>query len=422
MKTIRYKRARLGIASIVLMLGSLGLSPKTTPAALPGNCTQVGTTLAGNTLWECPPATPTAAVTATATNTGVPPSQTPSLTPAPTMTTRPTASATQTALPTSTSVATATAAPGLAAVDPAILGTCTAAIHDRYVVTGPDGKPYRTWHPQVVPVDPADPTLGTCTFAHEHGDDPTGSLANPALPPFGYVAAVAGLVEPHEGYKVTVINKGAVNSPEGYSALNSTRVVVHSGTGGAGRFDAQFHSAMFDIVGPNGFYAHLQGMADTGGVGSICANPRQGKTVVTLPGTGCNVTSLYEIWSMFFSVHDAANNEVVHAIFAPAVFDPITILNPADPPSHRATYLATNYFPNGPFFGCRREEYSGPVYWYNSGRQTSYLTDAYGLIGAGPVLQQVSATSALGIAMASGNFYQMKMDSNTCAPGLGVKN
>src|SRR5579859_8063668 len=56
----------------------------------------------------------------------------------PTATATPTQIATlvPTALPT---LAPSATAPALPAVDPAILGTCTAAIHDRYVVTGPDG-------------------------------------------------------------------------------------------------------------------------------------------------------------------------------------------------------------------------------------------------------------------------------------------
>lgn len=109
---------------------------------------------------------------------------------------------------------TATSAPDsvvLPSVDPVILGTCPAAVHDRYTVVGPDGKTYRTWHPATVPLDPNDPLKGTCTFAHEHGDDPRTLLVNPSLPPFGYIGALAGDNEPHEGFKVFVANRGVVN-------------------------------------------------------------------------------------------------------------------------------------------------------------------------------------------------------------------
>src|SRR5258706_16100071 len=37
---------------------------------------------------------------------------------------------------------------------PATVDTCTQAQHDQYVVIGPDGKNYPTWHP------PVDPTTG----------------------------------------------------------------------------------------------------------------------------------------------------------------------------------------------------------------------------------------------------------------------
>lgn len=49
--------------------------------------------------------------------------------------------------------------------------TCTAAEHEAYAVAGPDGKLYPGWHPPVH--ERADGT--TCTFGHEHGDDPRNS-------------------------------------------------------------------------------------------------------------------------------------------------------------------------------------------------------------------------------------------------------
>ncbi|MEM4186984.1 MAG: hypothetical protein QW801_06880, partial [Candidatus Caldarchaeum sp.] len=90
------------------------------------------------------------------------------------------------------------------AVNPAILGTCPPEVHDRYYVIGPDGRKYRTWHPVTVPIDPANPSRGTCTFAHEHGDNPRQGSFND-LPAFGYAAKVAGMVEEiaaHAGFKV----------------------------------------------------------------------------------------------------------------------------------------------------------------------------------------------------------------------------
>ena len=56
--------------------------------------------------------------------------------------------------------------------------TCTQAFHDTYYAIGPDGKKYPTWHPPTA-TDPA--TTRLCSFGHEHGRDPRGSLLWDAL-------------------------------------------------------------------------------------------------------------------------------------------------------------------------------------------------------------------------------------------------
>src|SRR5579859_4939544 len=78
---------------------------------------------------------------------------------------------------------------------------CPEWVHDQYVTSGPDGNTYPTWHP------PVDPQYG-CYFGHEHGADPRTSRANADLPAFGYAAAQMGMVEPHVGFKVFVMNAG----------------------------------------------------------------------------------------------------------------------------------------------------------------------------------------------------------------------
>lgn len=55
---------------------------------------------------------------------------------------------------------------------PTAADTCSAELHASYNTTGPDGKIYPTWHPAQV-TDPA--TGKSCTFGHEHGDDPSTS-------------------------------------------------------------------------------------------------------------------------------------------------------------------------------------------------------------------------------------------------------
>ena len=55
---------------------------------------------------------------------------------------------------------------------PTARDTCSAALHASHSVIGPDGKRYPTWH---APTD-TDPATGeTCTYGHEHGDDPSTS-------------------------------------------------------------------------------------------------------------------------------------------------------------------------------------------------------------------------------------------------------
>jgi hypothetical protein len=116
--------------------------------------------------------------------------------------------------------------------------TCSAELHRSFSVVGPDGKLYPTWHPPTV-VDPA--TGRTCSFGHEHGDDPSTSDlytwvtdfldATPTTSrgiPFGYVsealdtyAATRDNVTRHEdnvGHKIIVANdiKLVTAAPRGY--------------------------------------------------------------------------------------------------------------------------------------------------------------------------------------------------------------
>jgi hypothetical protein len=121
---------------------------------------------------------------------------------------------------------------------PTSYDTCSAAFHASFSVIGPDGKRYPTWHPPTA-VDPS--TGQTCTFGHEHGDDPSTSNiytwvtdfldATPSTSrgiPFGYVsealdtyAANSSTVTRHEdnvGHKIIVANnvKLVAQSPRGY--------------------------------------------------------------------------------------------------------------------------------------------------------------------------------------------------------------
>jgi hypothetical protein len=142
---------------------------------------------------------------------------------------------------------------------------------------------------------------------------------------------------------------------------------------------------------------------------------------VIVPGAGCDVGSLYEIWQFVLPIRYPDGTEVVRAHGSTAVFDPITVMNPAD----RGQLVRTSdAFPQwGENHGCDREAYHGPVYWYNRlGGSTTYRTDAFGVIRPdGPLVQTVSRHDAIGIPMTADQS-QFKLHRPTCAAGLGSKN
>jgi hypothetical protein len=301
---------------------------------------------------------------------------------------------------------------------------CSQEVHDKYVTTGPDGKTYPTWHPAVDPET-------KCHFDHEHGDDPRLSIANSELPAFGYINSVAQEDhtnhEPHNGFKVFVVNKGTINDEKRIAAA-STRIVAHMGTGGVARFDRQFHSLQFDLIADDGHYVHVQGMADTGQAGSICDRDRTtsdndatndiGRTVVTVPEAGCNISSLYEIWLFRLTVRNE-KGEKATIIASTAVFDPITILDSTD---HSKQIFTRDAFNLDNYHGCDREAYHGPVYWYNKDGDTVYYTDAMGnIVESGALRQEISAHADIGIPM-NQDQTQMKLMSFSCSPGLGLSN
>ena len=165
-----------------------------------------------------------------------------------------------------------------------------------------------------------------------------------------------------------------------------SRSVFHMGTGGPKRFNMPHHSAEIRLVHPEfGLKAFTQLMMDTGGVGAVC-DPRQQAPVkdVMQLNSPCRLNSGYEIWSTEASVM-ANGREVYRAFATPAVFDPITLFNPANPTevvyAWDARVSAIKNFPGDDWSGnrgCDRESYAQPGYWYNGSGQTAYYTDAMG--------------------------------------------
>ncbi len=105
--------------------------------------------------------------------------------------------------------------------------TCPAWVHDQYTAEGPDGKLYRTWHPQIDPVY-------WCYFEHEHGSNPALFSGYPEVQPlFNYYSEQTGQIEPHNGYKVLVIDE----TNNDVSAMYT----IHGGTAGQGRACTRYH-------------------------------------------------------------------------------------------------------------------------------------------------------------------------------------
>ena len=110
--------------------------------------------------------------------------------------------------------------------------TCPAWVHDEvYVTKGPNGQTYPTWHPQIDPVY-------WCYFGHEHGSDPSLFKAD-YKPAYGYVSGVAGVDEPHAGFKSYAFDDG----------LGRVWLITHHfGTGGLKRACARHHSLDVAVI------------------------------------------------------------------------------------------------------------------------------------------------------------------------------
>lgn len=299
------------------------------------------------------------------------------------------------------------------------LGTCSAATHDTYIVLGDDGSFYRTWHPQTDPRG--------CVYGHEHGDNPAMMQnAEIAASPvrFGYIGRRMNHDEPHEGFKVFIANPGDMND-EGRVNRVYSRSVFHMGTGGPLRFNTSHHSAEIRLIHPEfGLKAFTQLMMNTGGVAPVCdpRAPAPVKDGIVL-GQPCRINSAYEIWSTMQSVQ-FQGREVYRAFATPAVFDPITVFNPANPTEVVYAWdprvaAVKNFNDNWSYFrGCSRESYAQPGYWYNAGGQTTYTTDAMGQEVAAndpaALLQEISRSNSVGSPATTDGLKQFKMRRSFC--------
>jgi len=180
---------------------------------------------------------------------------------------------------------------------PEILGTCSAAVHDRYAVVFKDGLRYRTWHPATVPVDPSQPAGATCSFAHEHGDDPLqGSFTE--RPPFGYSSRMYGdfnMILAHEGFKVMV----HAAEGEGRGAEAEWRITFHQGTAGLGRLRLPMHDMQIELRDSAGNRTEVRVQGDTGRLSPSSLEVPIGDRIVPDKKAAEQAAAqkrLYEVW------------------------------------------------------------------------------------------------------------------------------
>lgn len=263
------------------------------------------------------------------------------------------------------------------------LGNCTAEVHDRYFVRGPDGLKYRSWHAVTVPVDLANPGGETCTFRHEHGDDPlSGRFAGEEPPPFGYVSRMARdyeMIKAHGGYKVLY---HAREQAEGVRA--EWRIAMHQGTMGFGRVTNPGHEIQIDVIedaagGLRRTSVKVQG--DTGRLSPACG-PRIGDRLV--PDKACAQRArMYEVWYTLAMI-GAGKARGAAFVAAPgfATTDAGTYLDPAD---MTKVFAASELIESGLPLGDPQSQYLGNTHliehpdfgWGNMGPEL-FWTDVTG--------------------------------------------
>ena len=171
---------------------------------------------------------------------------------------------------------------------------CTVAIHDRYSVVGPDRKLYPTWHP------PVDPETG-CTFGHDHGRDPEGSLlyADVGDIPFGHANEQLDVWDPanprhedHFGHKVEWENDIRLHfdSPAADQLFDircDVLAKLHQGTHSKDALTNNLHELVYHIRCSDGTELHLTFMAAIGDPGRF-TRTCDGATIFVGPATPAN--------------------------------------------------------------------------------------------------------------------------------------
>ncbi len=293
-----------------------------------------------------------------------------------------------------------------AVTDPNVLGSCSEATHNAYLVSPGDGFRYWKWHPQNDP--------SGCIYAHEHGGNPTpvmnsiiayfqgrtdmpaayktallNYLNSPQMLLMGYATRRAPNHPPesHGGFKIFYVSYNECNE-EGRCSLMLSIHMTHMGTGGVARFELGHHSVQsIQVHLPSGAFQVTPLMLNFGTPDMVC-DPRQNPTrdFIVINTSRCKITSSYEIWSGNAEIREAGKM-LFRAFATPAVFDPITVMNRAAPTEvvyawdPRVT-SQTRAFPTPSwdyFKGCDREAYAQPGIYEVSGYQMKW-TDPFGVV------------------------------------------
>ena len=180
---------------------------------------------------------------------------------------------------------------------PGAMDDCTVAQHDAYFVVGPDHKRYPTWHP---PIDPA----SGCSFGHDHGRDPRGSVLYREVGdiPFGYVNEQQDIYDPtmprhedHFGHKVEWQNDMRMHfGSDAADALFEVRcdalIKMHQGTHSKDAFTNNMHELVYHIRCSDGTEMHISMYAVIGTPGEF-ERTCDRTTVVVGPATPPNSPS-----------------------------------------------------------------------------------------------------------------------------------
>lgn len=193
---------------------------------------------------------------------------------------------------------------------------CAESAHQTHLTVAPDGTRQSTWHP------PSDPSAG-CAFGHEHGSDPSRFIGAKKVgkPAFGWLAARMGMTEPHQGFKVYVVNDDGRGK--------AWMIVLHQGTGSPKRAAQAFHSLDIWMVRrrDRALLAEVHTMADFGAAVPDCADLEPPPAARVLPALGPNCSQDYESWTTQLSV--GGKLQALGISFG--VDNPTTVIDRADP-------------------------------------------------------------------------------------------